>query len=108
MTPRKMAIGTSARFTNAASEGSIRWTPAQKIQIARNELVVNSPSQNHPCFESGKIVLSPLNGSQATVNTIVAVVKIRADINSGDIDSRFHFPITVARAAPSEDTTARV
>jgi hypothetical protein len=36
---------------NAAKEGSILWTPAQKSQIAAADVIVNIPTKSHTMRE---------------------------------------------------------
>jgi hypothetical protein len=82
--------------------------PAQYSHIASHEPTENMISQNQPFFVSVNVLLTPLNGSNITVNTTEATEKMMLFINRGEMAARFHFPITVDSPDAIDEVTANV
>ncbi len=103
--PRTMATGTSARFRNAASDGSIRCTPDQKASTEITDVNAKSNSHFQPTRGMVTSCLNPPARSANGISTIEATENISVFIRNAEIDSRFHLPTTVAMAEAMAEPT---
>jgi len=67
---------------------------------------VNNPSHNQPRREIASARRHRPAGSNQAVRNTVGTVKIKAFMSRGEIESRFHLPMTVPVADPAVDATA--